>query len=69
MSQGMMSQMRLCDFVFKVDMPCVFINILERDGATSNSSCDWKLDKQLADVFGSQSFLFRIGDKSSSTSR
>lgn len=53
--------MKLSEFVFKVNKPCLFKNILKRSDE-SNSAAGWTLD-ELSDELGDERLLFRMGLK------
>lgn len=55
--------MKLSEFVFKVNKPCLFKNILKRPNTgESNSAAGWSLD-DLSGVLGDERLLFRMGAK------
>ena len=57
--------MKLSEFVFKVNKPCLFKNILTRPADQddqSNSAAKWTLD-DLAQVLGDERLLFRMGSR------
>jgi hypothetical protein len=56
-----MSATALNEFIFKINKPCVFKNILTRDG-NINSASEWTF-ANLTKVFANQKFAFRIGKK------
>ena len=52
-----MQASKLNEFVFKVQRPCLFRNVLK-----NNSCCDWTPEK-LVDIFQADKFTFRIGER------
>ena len=54
--------MKLCEYLYKIDRPCVFKGILKQKNGDSNTCVDWTPDK-LAGIFGNEKFTFRIGKK------
>jgi hypothetical protein len=59
-----MSSLPLNEYIFKVNKPCVFKNMLTRVGE-QNSACEWNFEK-LASLLKNQTLTFRIGNKHAS---
>jgi hypothetical protein len=57
-----MSNLKLSDYVYKVNRPCLLRNVLEPDLEGKNSAAYWTFDN-LASVFKNERFNFRIGSK------
>ncbi len=54
--------LNLSQYVFKLNQPCVFKNILVKNGQ-SNIACEWT-PESLVSILKSEVLVFRIGKKS-----
>ena len=60
-----MSGVKLNEFIYKVNKPCVFRGILSANETSSNTACDWTPSK-LAELLADEKLTFRIGKRMSS---
>ena len=54
--------MKLSEFIYKINKPCVFKNILKKSDENTNVAAGWTLD-DLSHVLGDERLLFRMGAK------
>ena len=54
---------KLNEFIFKINRPCIFKNILEHD-ENSNSATKWDIE-YLANMLKDEKITFRLGKKAS----